>query len=291
MRKLFFLIFTFYSFVNCYSQTFSRNLGYAYEKQWYKNDYRGALDEYNKAIELDTTDCSYLYMVRGELKFILKDYNGAIADYDVAIKNNHDCNYSFGGEKEGQAILETGFAYDYKLYFIRGNAKIELEDYRGAIADYNKSIEIDPNDSETFRNRGNAKIELEDYRGAIADFNKAIQIDPNNTNAHKNRGYAKYRLQDYRGAITDYTKVIAITPSNGAYFLRGYAKFDLKDYQGAILDYNKAIGIDPNDAGAYFNRGLAKIKLKQKNSGCLDFSKAGELGYEDAYEAIKRLCN
>ena len=42
---------------------------------------------------------------------------------------------------------------------------------------------------------------------------------------------------------------------------------------------------------AYYNRGLAKIQLGQKDSGCLDLSKAGELGYVEAYEAIKQYCN
>jgi hypothetical protein len=28
-----------------------------------------------------------------------------------------------------------------------------------------------------------------------------------------------------------------------------------------------------------------------KDSGCLDLSKAGELGYENAYEKIRKLCN
>ena len=72
---------------------------------------------------------------------------------------------------------------------------------------------------------------------------------------------------------------------------RGIAKVSLQDYSGAISDYNKAIEINPNDAEAYNNRGIAKIKLGQKDSGCLDLSKAGELGYSQAYEAIKDFCN
>ena len=38
-------------------------------------------------------------------------------------------------------------------------------------------------------------------------------------------------------------------------------------------------------------RGYAKLNLNQKDSACLDFSKAGELGYEKAYEEIKKFCN
>jgi Flp pilus assembly protein TadD len=68
-------------------------------------------------------------------------------------------------------------------------------------------------------------------------------------------------------------------------------KGNLKDYQGAILDFTKAIQLDSKDSGSYYNRGVAKSMLKQKASACLDYSKAGELGYADAYEAIKEYCN
>jgi hypothetical protein len=47
----------------------------------------------------------------------------------------------------------------------------------------------------------------------------------------------------------------------------------------------------PNYAGAYSGRGIAKIRSGQKDSGCLDLSKAGELGFAEAYESIKKLCN
>ncbi len=37
--------------------------------------------------------------------------------------------------------------------------------------------------------------------------------------------------------------------------------------------------------------GVAKLGLGQKDSGCLDLSKAGELGFDKAYESIKKYCN
>jgi tetratricopeptide (TPR) repeat protein len=58
-------------------------------------------------------------------------------------------------------------------------------------------------------------------------------------------------------------------------------------YPEAFEDYSKAIELHPNFGEAYYNRGLVQIYMKDTHKGCLDLSKAGELGIEDAYEALK----
>ena len=45
-----------------------------------------------------------------------------------------------------------------------------------------------------------------DYRGAIIDYTKALEIDPSYTYALHNRGFAKNMIGDYKGAILDLTK-------------------------------------------------------------------------------------
>ncbi len=179
-----------------------------------------------------------------------------------------------------------------EAYLNRGLPKHKLGDYRGAIQDYSKSIEINPSISKGYFMRGFAKQYLEDYRGAIQDYDKAIEINPSNSDAYSNRGFAKKELGNYRGAIQDYSKVIEINPSNSeAYFMRGFAKQYLEDYRGAIQDYNKAIEINPSFIEAYNNRGVAKYRLGDLNGACLDWSKSGELGNIIAYDLIRDYCN
>ncbi|MBK9402369.1 MAG: tetratricopeptide repeat protein [Bacteroidetes bacterium] len=50
------------------------------------------------------------------------------------------------------------------------------------------------------------RIKLQDYRGAIVDFIKVIELDPDNWLAYSDRGNAKYNLRDYQGAIIDFFK-------------------------------------------------------------------------------------
>ena len=60
--------------------------------------------------------------IRQSFKFILKDFRGAITEYNKAFE------------------ISPKFAF---VYYNRGLAKAELTDYRGAIADYSKAIELD----------------------------------------------------------------------------------------------------------------------------------------------------
>ncbi len=140
-------------------------------------------------------------------------------------------------------------------------------------------------------NKGLTKVQNNDYKGGIKDFNQAIELNPKFFEAYFNRGTAKVRINDNIGAIDDFTKAISIKPDfDQAYYNRGIAKFQIQDYQGATEDFNKEIEINPAFADAYLNRGLIKIVLGKKEGGCIDLKKAKELGAVKADNAIKLYC-
>lgn len=144
-----------------------------------------------------------------------------------------------------------------------------------------------------------SKVAQNDHQGAIEDFNKAIEVDPDNSVYYAERGYSKAALQDYPGAIADYNKAIELRPefTKCFYFARGDAKSYLQDYQGAVDDYTKSMELRNcpesapigNDA-IYYRRGLSKIELGQMTSGCSDLKKAADSGHADAGESLKKYC-
>ena len=174
-------------------------------------------------------------------------------------------------------------------YFYRAYEKINLKDYYGAIADYTKAIEINPNFSNAYYNRGLTKYDLKDYKGAIEDYTKAIEINPNYIQAYNNRGAVKRELKDNYGAIADYTKAIEINPNHSsAYYNRGAVKSELKDNYGAIADYTKAIEINPNFSNAYNNRGKSKAILKNYYGAISDFTKTIEINPNHSHAYYNR---
>jgi tetratricopeptide (TPR) repeat protein len=61
-------------------------------------------------------------------------------------------------------------------YQDRGRGKSEEGDQEGAIADFNRSIEIFPKDPFTFYLRGLTKFKLKDKQGAISDMTTATEL-------------------------------------------------------------------------------------------------------------------
>ena len=145
--------------------------------------------------------------------------------------------------------------------------------------------------SEEYFYSGYVKKKAKDFYGAILDYNKAIELDPNFTQAYINRGNSKYNLKDYYGAISDCTKAIELDPNDAlAYINRGNSKANLKDYYRAISDFTKAIELDPNYAQAYNNRAISKAYNNDYTGACEDAKKSASLG-NDSSEIIEIVCN
>jgi tetratricopeptide (TPR) repeat protein len=268
-------------------------------------DYNGAIEDLTKAIELDA-NFSYLFYLRGRAKSAIKDEKGSIVDFTKAIKLDPEfeptyryralskCalgDYKGGIEDYSKAIeLDDDNATTfYERSLLRGNSG---EDPKAILADLSKAIELDSTYEAAYIFRGLTNGLLKDSNGAIKDFTKAIELNPENYKSLEYRANTKVRLKDYLGAIVDYTKAIELNSQSTFLFsFRGEAKLNLDDYRGAIIDYNEAITLNPKYDIAYINRGIAYLNLRQIDKACINFSKAGELGYEKAYDYIKKYCN
>ena len=130
------------------------------------------------------------------------------------------------------------------IYFNSGEAKYDQEDYQGALADYTKSIEINPNDAFAYVRRGEIYQTLENYQSAIAEYDKALDIDPQIAGAYINRGSAKNALNDYQGALDDFQKGFEFTsPTNLEafdYLARGIAKNGLERLRRSNLGLHQS---------------------------------------------------
>jgi curved DNA-binding protein CbpA len=126
-----------------------RGVRYTYSRQ-----YRLALDDYTQAIELDN-EFAEAYVRRAELRYLLEDDSGVLADCQRAIALN---------------------SIEAKTYFYQGMARYRLEYVQSAIAAFTDAITCDPEDAQYYYRRGLAYQDLHQLNEAAQDFRQAAQL-------------------------------------------------------------------------------------------------------------------
>jgi tetratricopeptide (TPR) repeat protein len=214
----------------------------------------------------------------------------------IVVERFGSVEVALGVRSEQQiAALPLSTQLNASDYFVSGNDKYNNGDFRGALADYNQVLALNPKNSNTYYNRGNLKKEkLNDVPGALSDYNQAIALNPKYSKAYNNRGNLKdEKLNDVQGALSDYNQAIALNPKySDAYNNRGLLKNEkLNDVEGALSDYNQAIALDPKDSFAYNNRGnLKNEKLNDVQGALSDYNQAITLNPKNS-EAYNNLGN
>jgi S1-C subfamily serine protease/lipoprotein NlpI len=175
-------------------------------------------------------------------------------------------------------------------YVAAAAQKYRNRDYRGALADYDRAISLNPKSAPAYNYRGVLKEKIQDIPGGLADYNQAIALNANYGEAYNNRGKLKLnRLQDSQGALADYDLAIELSPKFAiAYANRGYLQVKLRKVASGLADFNRAIQLEPNDASYYSYRGFLKIVTSDRSGALADFDRAIELNPRDAATYLKR---
>ncbi len=101
-------------------------------------------ERYNDVIKLTTIGSKIFpiatkwYSLRAYSKFRLKDYQGAISDYDKA--------YKLGPDEYNVMNFDNKIYIKTKWYSLRAYSKFRLKDYQGAISDYDKAYKLGPDE-------------------------------------------------------------------------------------------------------------------------------------------------
>jgi tetratricopeptide (TPR) repeat protein len=248
----------------------------------------------------------YLFENRRMAGFVeLLGLSNALSSYDYLQDGERD-------EIEGwEQFIHIEFrpesAEDYNR---RGEAKLARNDFDGALADFKKALELNPDLAAAQANRdlaekarhdrdhggaelwhkyGTIKKAEGDLDAALRGFDMAIGQNPEFAEAYNNRGSVRKARGDLAGAMADFNRAIELKPGfAAAYNNRGLEKKANSDLAGAMADYDKAIELKPSLAAAYQNRGDLKHIKGDLDGALADFSKAIELKPDGASAHGKR---
>ena len=87
--------------------------------------------------------------------------------------------------------------YDAHLYFQRGKVKCDLCDFRGALDDYTRAIELNPDDGDVYRARISVLQLVEESGTALADYTRLIELNYKDSAAYLGRAVIEEELNDY----------------------------------------------------------------------------------------------
>ena len=142
------------------------------------------------------------------------------------------------------------------IYAARGTGWAARNDFDRAIADFDESLRLNPNNVVALSNRGAAWLLKGEPARAIADLNTVISLNPKNPAPFAARGALWRQLREFDKSIADLDEAIRLDPKQSqAYNNRALTWKDAGDYDRAIADLNEAIRLNPADEKAYGNRG------------------------------------
>jgi tetratricopeptide (TPR) repeat protein len=178
---------------------------------------------------------------------------------------------------------------DPNSYAGRGDAYAAFNQLDQALADCGAALRLDPNHTFAHRLRGGILSQRGQNEQALADFDALLKVNPDDVGALKDRGGVLVRLGKYQQALEDLNRAITLDPRRVAARLnRGAAHNELHHYEQALEDLDEAIRLAPNHPGAHANRGLAYFGLGEYEQALADLSDAVRLDPRNAVARFSR---
>lgn len=201
------------------------------QKIFLLNDIEAPIDEKVKYIKiLEKYDLISANIMLGDIFSKQMEYDKAISYINRAI--DYEKSHPLTNTNERLSVM----------YQNRGGVYMRQGYIKKAILDYEKSINLDSNNIETFNNLGCLYEETMEYDLALNAFSKVINADYSNCEKH-DFGYNIKAL---------------------GYFNRGNIYFHKEDYKKALSDYNMAIKLDPNIDNLWAMKLKAEEMVKNK---------------------------
>ncbi|TLZ60411.1 MAG: tetratricopeptide repeat protein [Methanobacteriota archaeon] len=164
-----------------------------------------------------------------------------------------------------------------------------LQMYDRELAEYDRAIDLNPNELSYRIRKGTALVELGRLEMALGEFEKAIQLNPSHPDSRNHKGMALLKLGRDKEALGEFEKAIQLNPSNYRYHgNRGFALFRSGRLEMALGEFEKAIQLNPSHPDLYSNEAAVLSSLGRDEEALREYDRAIQLNPSDPHYHYKR---
>lgn len=237
-----------------------------------REDFKGALERYNKAIELSKlkdTESKALLFKRAICYYSLGDFQKALDDLSVFIP------------------LYPSFP---RAKLLRAFIHRELEDTEAQLTDINELLEINQSNPDLLKWRATLYMELDKFADAKNEL-LGIQKLMNNEEIETQLGFSYYNLDDPDSALIHFESALSI---NGgyipAYLYTSSLCLEQEAYDMALTYIDLGLRLDPKNPSFIFYKGIALVETEKVEEGCRLLAKVFYEGFDQAGDYLKQYC-
>jgi len=127
----------------------------------------------------------------------------------------------------------------------------EPDKYVKVLEEFNKCLEINPDDADIWSYKGSALYILGRYEEALEAFDKSLEINPKNENVWSFKGSTLYMLDRPEKALKAFDKALQGNPNRPeAWFNKGSILFELGRYKQSLSAVENTLRINAEDTNA-----------------------------------------
>jgi tetratricopeptide (TPR) repeat protein len=198
-----------------------------------------------------------------------------------------------GGIRAALGLLIDGAGLDTAgraaAHEVRGRELYNARENEAALAEYDRSLALDPGGYLAYAGRGVNHVELYDYAAAVADLRRADELAPGTPWVLGWYAEALRRSGRVEEAVGVLDRALALDPAN-AFLLacRGVCRHLLGSYTEALADFDRALELDGDYLWALVRRGRLLRATGRDDLGFADLDRAVEIAPDSDWIASER---
>ncbi|MCP4440877.1 MAG: tetratricopeptide repeat protein [Aureispira sp.] len=279
-------------------------LGQYHAEAW---EHEKALPYFSKVIEQDSTHYE-AYKLRARTLGNTNEREKALVDINIVVEACPDDIKAYQerisinqGLKNKEAVI-----LDYqKMHELEpdtsvhpsnlGHYLIQAKDFKGAIAAYNQSIELDIAKGWTpgYGNRGKAYLKNANYTEAIDDLTTHLKKNKNDNSAYADLAEALSHTGDLDGAIDNLSKALENTSFQKweLHLKRGKLHLLKKDYDKAITDFEEVSKDRFAQKDGFYQLGIVYLAKEDLKAAYNAWKQAEDHHHSEANDRIQEHCS